>query len=134
MAVANWSSRFETGIGIIDSQHRAIFAALNSLADSFQSGRASALVDETLTALLAYTVEHFQTEEKFMRELGYPGLAAHRAEHAVLIVKVQELQERYAEGSPVVIDVTIFFADLLQHHINRVDMAMVEFMREQQRG
>lgn len=132
MAIANWNSRYETGIEIIDAQHHAIFEALNSLAEAFRSGRARAMVDDSLGALLAYTAEHFQTEENYMRELDYPGLAAHRAEHAVLSGKAQELRERYAEGSPVVMDVTIFFVDLLQHHINQVDMAMVEFMRDQQ--
>ncbi len=134
MAIAHWNSRYATGIEVIDAQHRAIFEALNRLAEAFRTGRAPGLVDESLEALLAYTVEHFQTEERYMRELDYPGLAAHQAEHAVLIVKSQELRERYAEGSPVVMDVTIFFADLLQHHINQVDMAMVAFMKEQQEG
>ncbi|MBK9796518.1 MAG: hemerythrin family protein [Holophagaceae bacterium] len=134
MAIARWNRRYETGIEVIDAQHQSIFEALNRLAEAFRTGRASVLVDESLETLLAYTLAHFQTEETFMQEWGYPGLGPHQAEHAVLIVKVQELRERYAEGSPVVMDVTIFFADLLQHHINQVDMAMVEFLREQQRG
>ncbi len=134
MAIANWSSRYETGIELIDAQHKSLFTALNVLADSFRTGRSKALMDESLEALLAYTAEHFHTEERYMREFSYPGLAAHLAEHAILIVKARELRERFTEGSPVVMDVTIFFVELLKHHIDKVDRAMVEFLKGQQQA
>lgn len=133
MAIANWSSRYETGIRIIDTQHKALFEAVNKLADSFKAGTSKAQVKDSLDFLVKYTVEHFQTEEKYMRDMDYPKLTSHMAEHAQLILKAKDLQDKLAEGKSMTMDVTIFLADWLKHHINDVDMDYVAFTKEQNR-
>lgn len=131
MAVANWSSRYETGIGIIDAQHQALFAAVNRLAASFTAGHSGTEVTECLAFLLAYTVEHFQTEEQYLRERGYPGLALHVALHQQLMQETRDLQARHQAGRLVTIDVAIFLAEWLMHHIDEADMEYVSFTRTQ---
>lgn len=133
MAIAIWSSRFETGIPVIDAQHKTLFEAVNKLADSFKAGTASAQVKASLDFLVKYTVEHFQTEETFMKEMGYPKLTSHMADHAQLVAKAQALQAKLAEGKPVTVEVTTFLADWLKHHINEVDMGYVEFAKAAKR-
>ena len=130
MAIAIWSTRYETGIEVIDAQHQALFGAFNELADSFREGTASEHVRASLGALMAYTIGHFQTEETYMRERNYPGLSAHQAEHARLVDKTQALLARFDEGQPVTMEVAIFLADLLKHHIDEFDLAMVRFLTE----
>jgi hemerythrin len=133
MAIAVWNSRFETGIGVIDTQHKALFAAVNKLADSFKAGTAKTQVKESLDFLVKYTVDHFGTEEKLMRDMGYPKLTSHVAEHVQLVEKAKDLQARLAEGKPMTLEVSIFLANWLKHHINEVDMGYVEFKRERDR-
>lgn len=133
MAIANWGSRYETGIGIIDTQHRALFKAFNKLGDSFKAGTSKAQAKESLDFLVKYTVEHFQTEEQYMRDMDYPKLTSHMAEHAQLMVKVKDLQNKVAEGKPMTMDVTISLADWLKHHINGDDMGYVAFVKEKDR-
>jgi hemerythrin len=130
MVIAMWSSRYETGIELIDAQHQALFGAFNELADSFRAGTSSEHVKASLGALMAYTVGHFQTEETYMRERNYPGLSAHQAEHARLVNMTQDLLTRFDEGRPVTMEVAIFLADLLKHHIDEFDLAMVRFLTE----
>lgn len=133
MPIAVWSSRFETGIELVDAQHQGLFEAVNKLADSFKAGNAGNQVVESLDFLVAYTLEHFQTEERFMREDGYPGLAAHADEHARLLQQVQELQGRLVAGQPVTMDVTIFLVEWLTSHISGSDLRYAEFVREKNR-
>ena len=133
MAIAVWNSRFETGITIIDNQHKALFDAVNKLADSFKDGTSKTAVKDSMDFLVKYTVEHFQTEEKVMKDMGYPKLTSHMAEHAQLVSKAQELQGKIAAGKPVTMEVSRFLADWLKHHINEVDMGYVEFKRTQDR-
>ena len=130
MAIAIWSSRLETGIGLVDSQHKVLFEAVNRLAASFGAGTTAGQVKESLDFLAQHTIEHFQTEEHFMREMEYPGLAVHAAEHTRLVDKVQLLQARLTEGKLVTMDVTSFVADWLKHHIHGADMAYVRFMKD----
>ena len=133
MTIAIWSSRYETGIDLIDSQHQTLFAAVNQLADSFKTGTAGHQISESLDFLVKYTDEHFHAEEHYMREVGYPGLASHLAEHAKLMKQVRDLQGKMACGEPVTMDVTIFLADWLKQHINDSDMGYVEFMKQKAR-
>lgn len=132
MAIAIWSQRFETGIEIIDRQHQALFGALNQLSDSFKAGTSGQQVEESLAFLMKYTSEHFQTEEHFMQEIGYPNLEVHGAEHARLLQKAHALQDKLAAGQSVTMDVTIFLADWLKHHISEMDMGYVDFYRLKQ--
>jgi hemerythrin len=130
MTIAIWSSQFETGVDLIDSQHKALFEAVNKLETSFSLGNTDDTVKKSLDFLVKYTVEHFQTEEQFMREAGYPGLAEHLAEHSLLMTKVYALQARLAEGTPITMDVMTFFAGWLGHHIYGSDLTMVRFLKE----
>jgi len=134
MPIAVWSSRYETGNELVDSQHRGLFGAVNKLADSFKEGNAPNQVVESLDFLVAYTVEHFQTEEQFMLDDGYPGLAAHAEEHQRLMQQVRELQAKFMAGRPVTMDVTIFLVEWLTTHISGSDMRYAEFVREKNRG
>jgi hemerythrin len=134
MAIAIWNSRFETGIELIDSQHRELFEAVNKLADSFRAGLAWVQVKESIEFLEQYALDHFQAEERFMREMGYPGLASHQTEHVNLMEQVRDLKTRLAGGELVTMDITIFFVDWLKKHINDVDMAYVDFVKARNRG
>lgn len=129
MAIATWSRRFETGLGMIDAQHRALFEAVNRLAEAYQSGEAHARVQESLEFLVRYTWEHFQDEEQVMRESGFPGLSAHSEEHSRLLQEVHKLQAQQAAGRLVTMELTIFLADWLSRHIESTDMQYVDFLR-----
>jgi hemerythrin len=133
LTIAVWNNRFETGIAIIDTQHKSLFDALNKLADSFGAGTSKSHVKESLDFLMKYAAEHFETEERFMRDMGYPALASHMAEHAQLTGKTRDLQNRLVEGKPMTVEVTIFLADWLRHHIQEVDMGYVAFAKDKAR-
>jgi hemerythrin-like metal-binding protein len=130
MAIANWNSRFETGIGSIDSQHQSLFEAMNKLADAYRLGVAKVQAEESLGFLVQYTHEHFLAEEKVMRDMDYPGLGPHMALHAELMEQAHAMQASHAQGSPTTMEVTIFLADWLKHHIHEADMDYVAFTRE----
>ncbi len=130
MTIAAWNHRYETGIELIDAQHKTLFETLNRLSRAFRDGTSSQHAEEGVDALLAYTLEHFRTEEAFMRERAYPGLAAHAAEHERLAQKARELEAHYRQRRPVAMDLAIFLADLLARHIDTHDLAMARFLRE----
>lgn len=131
MTIAAWNHRYETGIDLIDAQHRTLFETLNRLSQAFRNGTSGQHTEVGLDALLAYTLEHFRTEEAFMEERAYPGLAAHAAEHAQLAKRAQELESHYRHRRPVAMDLAIFLADLLAQHIDTHDLAMARFLREE---
>jgi len=130
MVIAPWNSRFETGVDLIDAQHKSLFEALDKLADSFREGNSKGQVKASLDFLVDYTQEHFRDEEKFMREMGYPGLAEHMGQHARLMEQVHDLQMDLVDGRPMTMNVTIFLVEWLKAHIHESDMAYIYFMKE----
>jgi len=124
-----WNSRFETGIEHIDAQHKSLFEAVDRLATAFEAGKAEAEIKESLDFLAAYTLDHFEAEERLMREEGFPGLDQHKAEHDRLLVRVGILQGRLAQGIPVEREVATLLAGWLKHHIANMDMTYVPFMK-----
>ncbi|WLT30319.1 bacteriohemerythrin [Geothrix sp. PMB-07] len=133
MSIAIWSSRFETGIEAIDTQHKGLFAAINDLAESFKGGSSQAQARESLAFLARYTVEHFQAEERFMREATYPAFAAHASDHANLVSRLRAFQDKEASGKVVTMDVAIFLLEWLKQHICDADMRFVAFLKDQPR-
>jgi hemerythrin len=64
-----------------------------------------------------------------MREMDYPDLDPHMALHAALMDKAHAMQASHAQGAPTTMEVTIFLAEWLKHHINEVDMEYVAFAK-----
>lgn len=124
-----WSDQFATGIDSIDQQHQQLFEAVNKLHEAFTHGDPRDQVKKSLLFLIQYTVDHFSAEEDHMQRLGYPGFAAHAAEHTRLVGQVTQLKHRLDAGQSLAEDVTAFLADWLKHHIHQVDMAYVEFFK-----
>lgn len=137
MTLAVWSKRYETGIREIDAQHQRLFQAINRMEAAYQAGTEEAEAQESLAFLARYTLEHFETEEALMREVGYPMLAFHQKEHADLMDKILAMKARLDAGFHVPLDaadfaahVANFAADWLAHHINEADMGYVQFVKD----
>jgi hemerythrin len=131
LSIAPWSERYETGIGILDLQHQELFEFIETLAASFREGAATQKIRLALKFLASYTVNHFKTEEAFMKEMGYPSFMAHVAEHSQLFAKVRHFQTSLMEGEAITMEVAAFLADWFHHHIEDMDMDYVRFARAQ---
>lgn len=78
-----WNSGFSMGHETLDSQHQAILAQCNALADCMAdaSPEGDLKFNTTFHALMAQAGEHFSTEETLLTQCGYPELEAHQNEH-----------------------------------------------------
>ena len=63
-----WNSQFDTGIGLVDEQHRRLVDLLNQLAQHHAQGAPEAEVKAVLGELADYAIHHFRTEEAVWRE------------------------------------------------------------------
>jgi hemerythrin-like metal-binding protein len=121
MPLPRWTSRFETGIAVVDAQHRELFSDLHHLHATLRKRQAGAALQEELATLCQRTVKHFQTEEQLMKEAAYPGRVAHAEQHHDLLLKVRELQYLCAKGQAMDAEVSDFLAGWFSHHILESD-------------
>lgn len=86
-----WDEGCRVGIQKLDDQHKGLFSTLNKLHDILMSHGDSALVDTELANLMRQTRAHFETEEKFMLEHGYPGYQMHKVMHELLLQQLEDV-------------------------------------------
>ena len=96
MALLVWQDDLNTGIEVIDQQHRRIVEMLNHLYNAQRS------MERTVVGeVVDYTLSHFAFEEELMEEAGYAFCAAHKRVHEVFVKRVSEYRMRFQAGEDI---------------------------------
>ncbi len=120
MAFLTWSHDLDTGIDIIDAQHKRIVAYINELHDARETSN-RAKVKDVIGELVDYTVSHFAFEESLMENAGYPFLGPHQKVHALFIKKVSAFVERFDAGEEITDELLTMLQKWLVNHIRNED-------------
>ncbi len=117
-----WSDELAVGDEDIDNDHMILIALINKAAARIRRGEVPHAVGAALDQLVAYTVLHFEHEERVMQEAGYPDFAQHKAQHDGLRRRVATLKTRFEAGEPSVGDDLLkLVREWLFEHIQRFD-------------
>lgn len=122
MTHLNWTDDLNTGIPVIDGQHRQIVSYINHLQDA-RVGHDRKAVGEVINDLVDYTLSHFAFEEELMVESGYPFAGPHKRVHDVFVKRVAEYQLRFKAGDDVAGDLHSLLTRWLVGHIKNDDAA-----------
>ena len=126
-----WNSSLATGVKIIDQQHKQLVDMINKLYTAMKNGQGKSVVQKLLDDLAAYTVRHFETEEKYFEQFGYPETAAHKKIHADLKATVVDFVDKFKSGkADVSMELMNFLRDWLAGHIQKTDMRYARFFLE----
>jgi diguanylate cyclase (GGDEF)-like protein/hemerythrin-like metal-binding protein/PAS domain S-box-containing protein len=133
-----WDDNFNTGIQIIDEQHRRLAKLLNHLASHIAFTPDNNFISQILNELTDYAVYHFQTEEGIWAtnlpndELEIEHKAGHqRFIDTVLQLKADQYQRPIAEIAEEVLE---FLARWLAAHILETDREMAYIVHALQSG
>jgi hemerythrin len=131
MAQIIWGPTLETGIKVIDEQHRHWTELFNALDLAQKQGRGGEVLGPTLEKLLEYTFLHFRTEEGLMKSSDYDELKTHKREHRVFTDQVEIFRDKHTAGfldiSPSVVD---FLRSWLILHITASDRGYIPYMQD----
>jgi hemerythrin len=123
-----WSKSYETGIPMIDSQHKKLLSLTNQLYDACLAGRDTA-TEFFLVAVhefVDYTKKHFSAEEELMAQSGYSRLAEHKAKHDEFTKKLLTETQDMKAGKPMVpLSFLHYLRDWILSHIAIDDMDFV---------
>jgi hemerythrin-like metal-binding protein len=97
--VIEWKPEYSVAIESIDKQHQALVALIAHLQQAMLEGRTKQAVGPLFASMNRYTKYHFAYEERLLEENAYPGLEAHRQEHARLVAELKELESKYLQGT-----------------------------------
>ncbi len=129
MAKLQWTSDLDTGIAVIDKQHRRIVDYINKLehaAEHHSAEEVGVVIDE----LVDYTLSHFAFEENLMEEAGYPFVNAHKKVHELFTKRVADYHQRFKIGEDVAEELLTTLKAWLINHIRNDDDDYADMVRK----
>ncbi|NDV19723.1 bacteriohemerythrin [Pseudodesulfovibrio sp. JC047] len=130
MSFIEFTEENRIGIAEIDEQHRNLFTLLNTMHTATIEGQEHSAIVAIFDDLIVYTVEHFDTEEKYMQEYQYPQYTDHKKEHDDLTGQALQLQMQFNSGSATVtFELLDFLNGWLNDHTMGTDRELGDFLR-----
>lgn len=123
----SWASLLEVGIAEIDEQHRTLFRLLNELRAAADAPDATERQTAILAELDEDTRQHFATEEQLMRDIGFPDIAAHIAEHQRLQRELEDCRAQVLDRKGA-IDFSAFIKSWLIGHLMTMDREYADYL------
>lgn len=127
-----WTPDMAVGVGVIDNQHKELFARFGKLLDAMSQGNGKDEMAATVKFLQDYVITHFGTEETMMARYAYPSTAAHRAEHSQFVqdfLEVKKQMESSAAGPVAMIATMKQLGAWLPKHIGGTDKQFGAFLQ-----
>jgi hemerythrin len=125
-----WDPAWETGVSIIDRQHRQLVDHAARLLDDVMGGRTDLDVQASLQFLTQFADFHFRDEERIMAEAGYPSLQAHQVEHQALRERLEAMAQKQAQAQGgLTADLVRFVHHWIARHVDSMDRALADFLQ-----
>jgi hemerythrin len=124
MTHLKWRKELDTGIGVIDGQHRQIVEYINKLDDA-RVTKNRMVIAKVMSDTIDYTVSHFGFEETLIEDAGYEFTRPHKRVHELFIKRVNEYKQRFEEGEDIADELHGLLSRWLFSHIQNDDAAYV---------
>lgn len=125
-----WNSNFETGIAIVDEQHKQLVHLLNQLAAHLAHQSDPVALNKVFAELADYADHHFKTEEGIWHPYFSedPWYISHQHTHQSFLENVVRLKEEEGTKSldEVIEDILKFLTHWLAYHILDSDKRMAK--------
>lgn len=134
--IFSWTKELETGIELIDKQHKEFMMQANKFIIKVRSNKIDKGIKEQFDFLNGYLQYHFQIEESYILDSGYEDYRGHQAEHLRLkfeTKKLEELMYTAKSNEEVAEKMTIFINDWVVSHIMRSDIKFAKYYKEKNR-
>ena len=124
----------ETGIREIDRQHAELLESLRKLSSWIGTPSEVAAVFSAISYLNDYVDKHFQFEERFLEETGYPNLSKHIEEHAAIRTRVADLTSKILDGTEITEEIMATMTEWIVGHIGQEDLEYAQFLKSPEGG
>ena len=93
--VIKWDDGLSLGIEEIDNDHKHLLDLINKLSDAIEGGVSVDVCRDVFTQLQRYVEEHFEREEKFLKQCHYQDFEIHHAQHVHFKQKLSKLRNEF---------------------------------------
>ncbi|OGV61095.1 MAG: hypothetical protein A2X45_14985 [Lentisphaerae bacterium GWF2_50_93] len=128
-----WEPDLETGIKIIDRQHKEFFKLVNALLNNSMGSKNKDFVLKAFNFLNFYIIEHFGMEESLMTENKYTSLREHMGLHRYFRIELEKLEAQLKGNhfDEVTIRLNYLMVNWFVNHIKVQDKKLAKFLQEE---
>jgi len=131
MAIMIWNETYSVGVKELDEQHKILIQMINEMHYAMNNDSGQEAISATVEKMFDYMEVHFSTEERYLQQFNYLGLATHQKAHEEFRSKARDLRERVNAGEFVLsFEIVQFLSDWLQNHILVTDMKYTSLLSE----
>ena len=125
---APWRPEFSVGNPLLDEEHRHLLQLCIESERLLANPAESAALHAVLNDLMVYANRHFETEERLLRQAGYPDLAEQEREHHGYRESVAHLHWQAVIGPINAPALRSFLLRWWTFHITGSDMKYKDFL------
>ncbi|OHC90846.1 MAG: hypothetical protein A3J87_01780 [Sideroxydans sp. RIFOXYB12_FULL_59_6] len=120
-----WTDNLNTGIDVIDNQHKRIVDYINKLYHVHNNNAGKVAMKDVIDELVDYTLTHFAFEEGMLDDYHYARLDEHKALHEQFAAQVRELRDRFDASESASVELNNLMVTWLFNHILHEDAKYV---------
>ena len=94
MTTMEWNAALELGVDTMDDTHRDFVRCVNALGEASDADMMARFEE-----LYQHTIEHFGQEIEWMKEINFPPLHCHSAEHDGVLEVMREVRGYLQQGN-----------------------------------
>jgi hemerythrin-like metal-binding protein len=127
-----WTDAFSVGVEELNYQHMQLIGMINRLTDlsalkKSDQAAINAAFNNVLNDMVQYAAIHFDTEERYLKTIGYFDFDKHVEEHTEFTGKTAELKQKATAGELDISGTTQYLQKWLSGHILVSDMDYRKF-------
>lgn len=130
--ILKWEEAYSVRVSEIDDQHEMLIDMLGRLKRAIGQNEGQYILVEVLEDLFSYASLHFQTEERYLRDVNYGELEEHKAAHRALTDQIDTLFDD-ADLNDVTEEkarnVLAFMQDWIHTHLLEEDRKYIEVLQ-----
>ena len=122
-----WKTEYDTGVAMVDTDHKRLVEGLNKLEELITSGKGSESIPAVLAFLERYANEHFAREEACMHKLQCPTAAANVVAHEQFRQTFAQAKEKLQKPGASALVANRVHGELVEwirNHIMKIDMGL----------
>jgi len=128
MSLFTWKPEYSVHETRLDSDHQKLFRILNSVYENIMSSSEVDCILPKINELSKYTIDHFSSEEQYMKERGIPDIDGHIAKHREFTNKIEKLRQDYHNNDlETSKDLIIVLGEWLLQHVLKEDRKYSDF-------
>lgn len=134
MSFVDWDSSLDVSVGQMNEEHKTWINYINRLHESVEGDKTKAEIVNAYDRMYNYTIEHFTSEQNYLKKINYPLYDDHLAAHEEFLAEMRTAKTQVSAVGTLDAE---FFAKLrgwLFRHIRIVDTQYGEFSKRMKKA